>query len=139
MLLQYNIYVNGRALNTIKKDNIKLHAKNNYLKSIRTTIIHEMVKSSAIEVATEATFQPLLQLYALIASNPNIYEEFKLLSILDSSIAYNFQVYSILTSIASFCWTMTAYHVYVKRGALDLGISLKSRILLFASILFYIV
>ena len=139
VLLEYNIFVNGRALNITLKNDSELYNKNNKLKKYHTTIINELVKSSTLEVVTEATFQPLIQLYSLFASNSSIYKTFDPENLLDNSITTNAQVFSILTSIVSFCWSMTAYHAYMKRGALDLGIGLKARLLLFASISFYII
>ena len=137
MFLEYHIFVNARALNTTSKNVPKLYVKNNKIKRFHITIINELVKSSTLEVVTEATFQPLIQLYSLIDSNP--YESFDPSRLLDNSFTSNAQVFSILTSIISFCWSLTAYHAYMKRGALDLGIGLKARLLLFASILLYIV
>ena len=55
-----------------------------------------------------------------------------------ASFLSNVQVFSIVTSILSFSWSMSTYHVYVKKGALDISAGLTSRILLFTYILLYI-
>ena len=59
-------------------------------------------------------------------------------ALMSKSFFDNTQVVSVITSIFSFSWSMTGYHVYFKRGALDFGVGLKSRIMLLAYILLYI-
>ena len=62
VFLEYNIFVNGRAINTTNKDVTKLSVKNNKLKKFHTTIINELVKSSTLEVVAKYQRRGRLQI-----------------------------------------------------------------------------
>ena len=73
-------------------------------------------RSQMIEVCTESSFQPLLQLYLLL---PTL-----------------LQFWSILSSCLSLAWSFTFYQSLKKRGALGFGVNALGRIvLLFANVL----
>ena len=132
LYLEYKIVVMTRALSKGKQNDLSLNESNEFFIKIHRTIIAEMIKSSVLEVVTEATFQPLLQLHSLTACD-SLYRD-----LISKSFYSNTQVVSIITSVFSFAWSMTGYHVYLKRGALDFGIGLKSRLTLLVYMLLYI-
>ena len=130
--LEYKISVITRALTTSQRNDLSLNSSNDVFKKLSRTITSEMIKSSTLEVVTEATFQPMIQMYFLTGCK-TFYDNMSL-----DSFYSNIQVRSVITSIASFAWSMTTYHVYTKRGALDFGIGLKARLVLLMYILLYI-
>ena len=48
-------------------------------------------------------------------------------------------LFSVVTSLLSFSWSMTTYHVYAKQGALGIQSNMAGRLLLFAYFLVYII
>ena len=94
-------------------------------------------RAQIIEVSTEASFQPLLQLYLLL---PILLDQFKtnkpeeiwaLFSINDVfDKPESAQFWSVLTSIISLSWSFTFYQAVQKRGALDFGSNSAGRVLL---------
>lgn len=96
-------------------------------------ITQQMIISSVAEVVTEATLQPIVQLYSL-SSMCTFLANISYERIVSFEFIINPQFRSVLTSIVGFAWSLTSYHVYTKNGALDLDINLTGRVLLF---LFY--
>ena len=99
-------------------------------------------RSQMIEVCTESSFQPLLQLYlflpTLLVTFRNLGKEVSF----DQSAKEFFsnvshlQFWSILSSCLSLAWSFTFYQSLKKRGALDFGVNALGRILLlFANVL----
>ena len=132
--LDYKIIVMTRSLSTTKNTDLNLTVTNDFFKNIQRTVTSEMIKSSILEVVTEATFQPLLQLYSLTCGDSDsLYKD-----LISKSFYNNPQVVSVITSIFSFSWSICGYHVYFKRGALDFGVGLKARIMLLIYVLLYI-
>jgi len=86
----------------------------------------EVTKSSTLEIVTESTLQPLIQLYAVTSTCRFSYEFTFGLSIVSSPLFF-----SIVTSLLAFSWSMTTYNVLNKQGALDTDINLKARLLMF--------
>lgn len=95
-------------------------------------------RAQIIEVSTEASFQPLLQLYILLPVLLSQFESYspteflRLLSLTDVfESVERVQFWSILTSIVSLSWSFTFYQSIQKQGALDFGSNTAGRILLF--------
>ena len=101
-------------------------------------------RSQMIEVCSESSFQPLLQLYiflpTLLVSFQNLGNEVSL----DQSAndfffnLSNLQFWSILTSCISLAWSFTFYQSIKKRGALDLDANPMGRMILLFSNIFQI-
>ena len=105
---------------------------------INQSLTAEVIKSSTLEVVTESTLQPLLQLYAM-TSTCNFSDMFTSQNLLGPSLFTNSLLFSVVTSLLSFSWSMTTYHVYAKQGALGIGSNLKGRLQLFSYFLVYII
>ena len=98
-------------------------------------------RSQMIEVCSESSFQPLLQLYLFL---PTLLVSFRTFSATvsfdqrEKDISFNvssLQFWSILTSCLSLSWSFTVYQSLKKRGALDFGANPLGRIfLLFSNI-----
>ena len=93
-------------------------------------------RSQMIEVCTESSFQPLLQLYLFL---PTLLLTFRTLGqkvSFDQSTKEFFsnvshlQFWSIFSSCLSLAWSFTFYQSLKKRGALDFGVNALGRILL---------
>ena len=108
-------------------------------KFVRNTITS--ARAQIIEICSEATFQPLLQLYLvlpkLMCSNQynNLLEED--LSSFFSDVP-KLQIWAILTSCLSLAWSFNAYQASTKTGALDFGSNLFGRLVLLASCICFI-
>ena len=92
-------------------------------------------RSSIVEICTEATFQPLLQLYLLL---PKLLSE-DYHSLLEQDISDFFsdvprlQFWAIVTSCLGLSWSFNAYQTSKKTGALDFEANLWGRLVLLAS------
>ena len=85
-----------------------------------------------IEICSESSFQPLLQLYLLL---PNLmcFNYSNLLEEDVSSFLSNvpkLQFWAIFTSCLSLSWSVNVYQALRKRGALDFGVNIFGRMLL---------
>lgn len=89
------------------------------------------------EVCSEATFQPILQLYLLLPKIMCIdFTTYKSLTINDFfGDVHNIQLYSIITSCLALAWSFNSYQARSKNGALDFGANLLGRIVLFSACL----
>ena len=101
-------------------------------------------RSQMIEVCSESSFQPLLQLYLFL---PTLLVSFRNLGTdvsLDQSAGDFFsnlghlQFWSILTSCISLAWSFTFYQSIKKRGALDFDANPMGRLVLLFSNIFQI-
>ena len=99
-------------------------------------------RSQMIEVCTESSFQPLLQLYLLLPTLLVTFRNFGKEVSFDQSAkeffsnASKLQFWSILSSCLSLAWSFTFYQSLKKRGALGFGVNALGRIvLLFANVL----
>ena len=101
-------------------------------------------RSQMIEVCSESSFQPLLQLYLFL---PTLLVSFRNLGTdvsLDQSAGDFFsnlgqlQFWSILTSCISLAWSFTFYQSIKKRGALDFDANPVGRLVLLFSNIFQI-
>ena len=123
----------------------KFHSEGRYLtshgeeriKQRKEFLRHNIVSSRAqiAEVCTEATFQPLLQLYLLL---PKLicYDYHVLLERDISSFFWDvprLQFWAILTSCLSLSWSFNAYQTSKKTGALEFEANLWGRLVLLAS------
>ena len=92
-------------------------------------------RAQIIEICSEATFQPLLQLYLLL---PNLmYFDYRDLLEKDLSTFFSnmprLQFWAIFTSCMSLSWSFNAYQTSKKTGALDFDANLWGRLVLLAS------
>ena len=91
-----------------------------------------------IEVCTESSFQPLLQLYLFLPTGVVTFRSLgshardESASEFFSSMA-QLQFWSILSSCFSLAWSFTFYQSFKKNGALDFGVNALGRILLLSS------
>ena len=99
-------------------------------------------RSQMIEVCTESSFQPLLQLYlflpTLLVTFRNLGKEVSFDQSAKEFLSNvsHLQFWSILSSCLSLAWSFTFYQSLKKRGALDFGVNALGRILLlFANVL----
>ena len=143
VFLEYKLLVLSRKISTkhqinstVQRD-VKLNETKAKLEYLHLIVTWEMVKLSTLEVVTAATLQPLVQLYSLLG-NCGFYTELTLQNLLNFSLILNPLVLSVSTSILSFSWSMTAYHVYIKQGALSFRNGMMARMLLLAYITVYI-
>ena len=96
-------------------------------------------RSQMIEVCSESSFQPLLQLYLFLPTLLVSFNTFGTSVNLDqkaSDFFFNIstlQFWSILTSCLSLSWSFTVYQSLKKRGALDFGTNPLGRIFLLLS------
>ena len=102
-------------------------------KFIKNNIISS--RAQIIEICSEATFQPLLQLYLLL---PNlVYFDYHHLLENDLSTFFSnvprLQFWAIFTSCMSLSWSFNAYQTSQKTGALDFDANLWGRLVLLAS------
>ena len=92
-------------------------------------------RSTIVEICTEATFQPLLQLYLLL---PKLLSE-DYHSLLEQDISEFFsdvprlQFWAIVTSCLGLSWSFNAYQTSKKTGALDFEANLWGRLVLLTS------
>ena len=98
-------------------------------------------RSQMIEVCSESSFQPLLQLYLFLPTLLVSFRTFGATVSFDqkaTDLFFNIkslQFWSILTSCLSLSWSFTVYQSLKKRGALDFGANPLGRIfLLFSNI-----
>ena len=95
-------------------------------------------RSRMIEVCTESSFQPLLQLYLFLPTGVVTFRSLgshardESASEFFSSMA-QLQFWSILSSCFSLAWSFTFYQSFKKNGALDFGANALGRILLLSS------
>ena len=89
------------------------------------------------EVCSEATFQPILQLYLLLPTiiciDFTTYKSMTLDDFFDD--LHNIQLYSIITSCLALAWSFNSYQARSKNGALDFDANLLGRLVLFSSCL----
>ena len=143
VLVSYKVQVTRRAASCKRKEKLtaeteeKLNKSKQFYDELNQSISSEIVKSSTLEVVTEATMQPLLQLYAS-TSTCAFSEDFTLSNLMSLAFLSNPLMFSVITSILSFSWSMTTYCVYTKNGALGIQSNLKGRFLLFGYFLVYI-
>ena len=116
-------YLTGHGMGRVKQR--KEFIKNNIISS----------RAQIIEICSEATFQPLLQLYLLL---PNLMC-FEYSDLFQKDI-YTFfsdvprlQFCAIFTSCLSLSWSFNAYQTSKKTGALDFDANLWGRLVLLAS------
>ena len=65
--------------------------------------------------------------------------KFEFTNLFSSAVITDPLLFSVVTSLLSFSWSMTTYHVYAKQDALGIQSNLSGRLLLFAYFLVYIV
>ena len=116
-------YLTGHGMGRVKHR--KEFIKNNIISS----------RAQIIEICSEATFQPLLQLYLLL---PNlVYFDYHDLVKKDLSTFFSdvprLQFWAIFTSCMSLSWSFNAYQTSKKTGALDFDANLWGRLVLLAS------
>ena len=107
------------------------------IKQRKKFLTHNIIssRSSIVEICTEATFQPLLQLYLLL---PKLLSE-DYHSLLEQDISDFFsdvprlQFWAIVTSCLGLSWSFNAYQTSKKTGALDFEANLWGRLVLLAS------
>ena len=118
----------GRYLTSHGQDRVTQRKK-----FIRNNIISS--RAQIVEICTEATFQPLLQLYLLL---PKLLC-FNYHELLDQDISSFFsdvprlQFWAIVTSCISLSWSFNAYQTSKKTGALDFEANLSGRLILLTS------
>ena len=107
------------------------------IKQRKKFLTHNIIssRSSIVEICTEATFQPLLQLYLLL---PKLLSE-DYHSLLEQDISDFFsdvprlQFWAIVTSCLGLSWSFNAYQTSKKTGALDFEANLWGRLVLLTS------
>ena len=109
----------------------------NRVKERKEFLVNNIVSSRAqiIEICSEATFQPLLQLYLLF---PKLmcFDYNDLLGVDIGTFFLNvpkLQLYAIVTSCLSLSWSFNVYLASKKTGALDFDANLWGRLVLLAS------
>ena len=117
-------YEGLQLINTGKDEEVK--AKRDFLK--RRTISS---RAQISEVCSEATFQPILQLYLLLPKLMCIHYE----SLIDLKITEisELQFWSIVTSCLSLAWSFNVSQAVMKNGALDFGTNFIGRLVLLLS------
>ena len=126
-----------RYLTSYGEDRVKAR-----LESEDATIVSG--RSQMIEVCSESSFQPLLQLYlflpTLIVSFRNLGTEVSFDQSANDFVSNlsNLQFWSILTSCISLAWSFTFYQSIKKRGALDFDANPLGRLILLFSNIFQI-
>ena len=126
-----------RYLTSYGEDRVKAR-----LESEDATIVSG--RSQMIEVCSESSFQPLLQLYlflpTLIVSFRNLGTEVSFDQSANDFVSSlsNLQFWSILTSCISLAWSFTFYQSIKKRGALDFDANPLGRLILLFSNIFQI-
>ena len=101
-------------------------------------------RSQMIEVCSESSFQPLLQLYLFLPTLIVSFQNFGTEVSFDQSAKdlfsnlSNLQFWSILTSCISLAWSFTFYQSIKKRGALDFDANPLGRLILLFSNIFQI-
>ena len=99
-------------------------------------------RAHMIEVSSESSFQPLLQLYLILPTIIHMVFSVKLR--LDMPIdsffgsVFQIQLWSVVTSALSLAWSFSFYQAVKKQGALDFGTNSIGRILLTISNVFQI-
>ena len=119
----------GRYLTSHGKARVKQRAK-----FIRKTIVSS--RAQIVEICSEATFQPLLQLYLLLPKMMCFNEYHNLLEEDLSSFFSNvpkLQFWAIFTSCLSLAWSFNSYQASKKYGALDFKSNLWGRLVLLTS------
>ena len=97
-------------------------------------------RAQMIEVCSEASFQPLLQLYLLLPSICMFFDSFGKASFShQSNMIEVLQFLAVSSSILSLANSFTHYHVVSKRGALNLSVNPVGRIMLYIAALLQIV
>ena len=86
------------------------------------------------EVCSEATWQPILQLYLVLPSLLcfNYTELFDLNIVMAAQNLPKLQIWSIITSCLSLAWSFNSYQATSKNGALDFNSNPVGRMILFA-------
>ena len=87
-------------------------------------------RAHLIEVAVEATFQPLLQMYLLL---PIIVRDIGSFDIDTYKRMDKLQLFSMMTSIISLAWSFAFYKASMKREALDFDVNPLGRIVIILS------
>ena len=103
-------------------------------KFIRKTIVSS--RAQIVEICSEATFQPLLQLYLLLPKLMCFNQYHNLLEEDLSSFLSNMpklQFWAIFTSCLSLAWSFNSYQASKKTGALDFESNLWGRLVLLTS------
>ena len=121
-------YHEGRYLTSYGKDRIKERKRFEV-----STIVSSRAQIS--EVCSEATFQPLLQLYLLLPLLMT-YDYSKLLKKSVSEVADEvpeLQFWSIVTSCLALAWSFSSYQATKMNGALDFDSNLAGRLVLLLS------
>ena len=121
-----------------KEDQKKKVDEKTFYDRINRALSSEVIKSSTLEVVTESTLQPLLQLYA-ITSTCDFSHQFTFGNLFSTSLFSDALLFSIVTSLLSFSWSMTTYNVSNKQGALNTDVGLTARLLMFLYFLAYII
>ena len=140
----YKLHISSRSISCIKgkRQQVSEESKSTNTKvfyaGINQSLNSEIIKASTLEVVTESTLQPLLQLFVM-TSTCKFSDQFTISNLFSSAVITNPLLFSVVTSLISFSWSMTTYHVYTKQGALGIQSNLKGRLLLFAYFLVYIV
>ena len=142
--VSYKVQVISRAISCKKKSEATtersaqiLNQSKLFYDEMNQSLNSEILKSSTLEVVTESTLQPLLQLYAN-TSTCGFSETFTFTNLLSWSMLSNPLMFSVVTSLITFSWSMTTYHVSNKNSALGIESNLKGRLLLFGYFLVYI-
>ena len=125
-------YYEGYQLINIGKDEeVKAKSEFNRRKALSS-------RAQISEVCSEATFQPILQLYLLLPKLMCInYESLIDLNNLTTEIS-ELQFWSIVTSCLSLAWSFNVSQAVMKNGALDFGTNFMGRLVLLMSCLFQI-
>ena len=116
--ISYMVQVSSRSLtcNKITKltpaQESKLANTKAFYDNIYQSLTSEVIKSSTLEVVTESTLQPLLQLFAM-ASTCGFTNQFTFSNLFSSAVFSNPLLFSIVTSLLSFVWSLTTYHTFI--------------------------
>ena len=89
--------------------------------------------AKAVEVATEASLGPILQLFALVCSC-HFFDNIGMIFTNPKEVISSELTLSVITSLLTFAWSMTFHHV-TKEGSIDITIHLLPRLVLFTSFL----